>query len=126
HVDTLLRADGLLPEIGFYHRPRSGHAALASDLMEPFRHVVERCALTMLGRGRLKLEDFEHGDRGCRLSARARRLYLAALTDSLLQPVRARGDDAPAPLLDHIRRQNLACRFWLAGRSHAFHAWRMR
>ncbi|RMG57811.1 MAG: CRISPR-associated endonuclease Cas1, partial [Gammaproteobacteria bacterium] len=33
HVDTLLRADGLLPEIGFYHRPRSGHAALASDLM---------------------------------------------------------------------------------------------
>ena len=126
YVDTLLRADGLLPTIGIYHRPRSGHAALASDMMEPFRHVVERCAFSMLQRRRLRPEDFGLSDQGCRLSARARRLYLAALAEALWRPVRARGASETLPVIQHVRRQHLALKFWLTGRTPDFQAWRMR
>ena len=127
YADTLLRADGLLPEYGVYHQPRGGHAALASDMMEPFRHLVERCALAMVQRGRLKVDDFDQcGDQGCRMRAPARRLYLTALCELLLQPVTAIGGGEAMTPLDHLHRQNLALKFWLAGKATAFQAWRMR
>jgi len=127
HVDTLLRAEGLLPEKGFYHQSRSGHAALASDLMEPFRHVVERCALSMVQRGKLGCDDFSmQGKQGCRMSATGRRIYLAALSTALLTPVKASGGGEPLPILDHIHQQILAVKLWVAGKMPRFSAWRMR
>jgi CRISPR/Cas system-associated endonuclease Cas1 len=30
-----------------YHQPHGKHATLASDLMEAFRHIVERLALSL-------------------------------------------------------------------------------
>lgn len=35
-------AAGLSPRLGILHRSRGTHAALASDLQEPFRHLVDR------------------------------------------------------------------------------------
>jgi len=126
YVDTLLRADGLLPEKGFYHQTRSGHAALASDLMEPFRHVVERCALSMIQRDRLTPDDFTVLEgRGCRLSAEARRVYLGALCQALGTEVKSTGG-VSQPVLEHVRSQNMALKMWVAGKSHDFSAWRMR
>jgi len=126
YVDTLLRADGLLPERGFYHQTRSCHAALASDLMEPFRHVVERCALSMIQRDRLTPDDFTMVDgRGCRLSAQARRVYLGALCQALGTEVTSTGGVAQS-VLEHVRSQNMALKMWIAGKSHDFSAWRMR
>jgi CRISPR-associated endonuclease Cas1 len=58
HVETVLRVSGLLPWIGFYHQAHGCHAALASDLMEPFRHLVERTALAAVTRGSIVPEDF--------------------------------------------------------------------
>ena len=45
-IVALTRA-GLAPEIGILHRPRTGHAALASDLQEPFRHLMDRVVLEL-------------------------------------------------------------------------------
>ena len=42
HVETVIRMNGLLPWFGLYHQPHGNHAILASDLMEPFRHLVEQ------------------------------------------------------------------------------------
>lgn len=42
---SAVRAAGLLPSIGFLHAARSGHAALASDLQEPFRALVDRVVI---------------------------------------------------------------------------------
>lgn len=53
-----MRATGLLSWKGFYHQGRGRHAALASDLMEPFRHVVERAALTVIARGEFTPESW--------------------------------------------------------------------
>lgn len=127
HTDTLLRAEGLLPERGFYHRERSGHAALASDLMEPFRHVVERCALSMVQRGKLRVEDFIREDgHGCRLSATARRMYLAALSEAMRVPLKSVNSGESIPLLDHMHSQVQAVKRWVTGASDSFEAWRMR
>ncbi|MBK8233099.1 MAG: CRISPR-associated endonuclease Cas1 [Candidatus Eisenbacteria bacterium] len=40
-----IRLAGLVPTIGFLHAPRSGHATLASDLQEPFRHLMDRAVI---------------------------------------------------------------------------------
>ena len=125
HVDTLLRADGLLPVAGFYHRSHGAHSALASDLMEPFRHLVEREALNMLCGRRLRADDFTVDEQGCRLAAPARRLYLAALSGTLLKPLKGRGGEPLSPL-EHIHSQNVRLKFALVGKAAAFEAWRMR
>lgn len=40
NVYSLLLSQGLNPQVGFLHPPRSGHPALASDLMEEFRALI--------------------------------------------------------------------------------------
>ena len=109
HADSLLRADGLLPEVGFYHQGGGTHAALASDLMEPFRHFVERTALDALLRRRLTPDDFERRDvGGCRLSRDALRRYLAMIGKRLDRPVRALGEERPLELRRQLHNQNLS------------------
>ncbi len=126
YVDSLLRADGLLPVSGFYHRSHGSHSALASDLMEPFRHLVEREALNMLTGKRLMQDDFILDGQACHLSAPARRLFIGSLIEAMLKPLKARGGAEPLSSLEHIHRQNLSLKFALAGKVSAFHAWRMR
>lgn len=41
---TLVR-EGFAPSIGILHRPGPGHAALASDLQEVFRHLMDRVVI---------------------------------------------------------------------------------
>jgi group II intron reverse transcriptase/maturase/CRISPR-associated endonuclease Cas1 len=126
YSDTMLRSAGLLPWQGFYHQGRGRHAALASDLMEPFRHIVEATALTVVNRRQIKAEDFSRSPAGaCIMAAAARRIYLALLIDRFQTPVRALGDPEPATLLEHLHRQARSLRGWINGDS-PFHAWRMR
>lgn len=51
-------AAGLDPQLGFLHAVRPGRAALALDLMEEFRPLAERLALTLINRGQLGPKDF--------------------------------------------------------------------
>lgn len=126
HVETLIRVDGLYPWTGFYHQPHGRHAALASDLMEPFRHVVERVALTLLIRHSLKPEDFTlDPQKGCRLTPAALRTYLKQLHERLDMPLQAVGEAIPMTPLQHMHRQNLRLVDWLRGGSE-FKAWVVR
>ncbi len=49
---------GLDPQLGFLHAVRPGRAALALDLVEEFRPIADRLALTMVNRGQLRATDF--------------------------------------------------------------------
>jgi CRISPR-associated protein Cas1 len=52
-------AVGFDPMMGFYHRPRFGRAALALDLMEPFRPlVVDSAVITAINTRMITPEDF--------------------------------------------------------------------
>jgi len=51
-------AVGLDPQVGFFHRPRSGRPALALDLAEEFRPLVDRFVVGAVRRRQLGLDDF--------------------------------------------------------------------
>lgn len=127
HVDTMLRADGLLPWLGFYHRSHGSHLTLASDLMEPFRHLVERTALTAVTRHRLKPEDFHFdAEDGCRLNPQARKRYLALLSERFDTPITAWQGSEPKKMVYHLHDQNRSLIAWINGQVPDFAAWRMR
>lgn len=53
-------AAGLDPYIGFFHTERSGKPALALDLMEEMRALVDRFTITMINKRQLTEKHFEH------------------------------------------------------------------
>lgn len=53
-----LRHAGLDPRLGFFHVGRGRHAALASDLMEPLRALVDSRVLSLVRRQELAPADF--------------------------------------------------------------------
>ena len=76
---SALEAVGLDPQVGFLHALRPGRAALALDLMEEFRPIVDRLALTLVNRGQLAARDFELREGGAvNLRADARKTVLVA------------------------------------------------
>lgn len=56
---------GLNPRRGFFHAPGGRHAALASDLMEPLRALVDSRVLSLLRRHELAPEDFRMSGGRC-------------------------------------------------------------
>ncbi len=105
-------------------RPLHGrHAVLASDLMEPFRHLVERVALSAVTRGQLKPGDFrDDAQQGCRLTPPALRKYLAMLWERFDPPIPAVGADQPYPVLQQIPPQHRRLPDWIRG-GDEFKAW---
>lgn len=126
YTETMLHVAGMLPWQGVYHQGRGSHAALASDLMEPFRHQIERTAMTMVLRRELRPDDFTRSPAGaCDMDAAARRKYIALLIRRLETPIKAIGDAEPAPVVEHLHRQALSMRRWILGQG-TFTPWRAR
>ena len=57
-------AAGLDPQVGFLHALRPGRAALALDLMEEFRPLADRLALSLVNRLQIKADDFDEREGG--------------------------------------------------------------
>lgn len=57
-VSGAIEAVGLDPQVGFFHRPRSGRPSLALDLVEELRPVVDRFVVRVLRRRELGAPDF--------------------------------------------------------------------
>ena len=118
----LAHAMGLHPRIGFYHKPHGRHAVLASDLMESFRHLVERTACAVLSRNELKQDDFTLDEmRGCRLSPDALKRYLGRLAESFARTTDSMDGESgnfylhmqrQLRSLDRLRRGNEDFRPW--------------
>jgi len=77
---------GLDPDLGFLHSPRWGRPSLALDLMEQWRPVLVDAAVLSLVRGKtVTPADFTlDPDLGCRMSARAKKAFIAAYERRLL------------------------------------------
>jgi len=58
HIATAIQICGLNPEIGWYHSIKFGHLALASDLVEEFRHIIDGLVLYIIHRNIVTKEDF--------------------------------------------------------------------
>ncbi len=67
---TALRSYGLNPRLGFFHHGRGGHCALASDLMEPIRPLIDNLVLNLFKDEEVTVDNFETVDRVCRIKDR--------------------------------------------------------
>ena len=115
-LESILRTNGLFPWQGVYHQPHGKHATLVSDLMEPFRHIVERLALAVVNRHELKPDDFYMTeDNGCYLQKTARNFYLSSLMAKFEE----------TGLFELIHQQNLALIQFIE-QGVSFKAWRVR
>ncbi len=90
-----LRRVGLVDSVGFLHRPHPGHAALASDVMEPFRHLIERLVLRILRQ--LDPRDFDLPDSSREpiwIKSRARRQFTRSFFRDMAREISV-GEDEP-------------------------------
>ena len=79
---SAIEAVGLDPQVGFLHALRPGRAALALDLMEEFRPLADRLALTLINRQQLRAGDFIEREGGAvSLHLDARKAVLVAFQE---------------------------------------------
>ena len=79
-IRSALETTGLDPQVGFFHRIRSGRPSLALDIMEEYRaYITDRVALNLINLQQISREDFEKKETGeIRLSDRARKEAIIA------------------------------------------------
>ncbi len=99
HADSILQSHGFLTWKGYYHQTSSGHAALASDVIESYRHLIERAALTAVNTKIIQLDDFRYEEEQIRLGSEARRKYLVLLEKSFMH------DNANKTPWQHLHEQ---------------------
>ncbi len=78
-VRSALECTGLDPAVGFLHRDRPGRPGLALDLMEEFRPMADRLALSLVNLGQLQGNDFTISEAGgVRMKDDARKTLLVS------------------------------------------------
>jgi len=87
HITTALQICALNPAVGWYHEPRANYMALACDVQEEFRYLVDGLVLYLLNRNKVTPEDFEF-DQSSRfpvlMSNSFRKLFLSLLEERLM------------------------------------------
>ncbi len=104
-------AAGLDPQVGYLHVLRPGRAALALDLMEEFRPLADRLALTLINRLQVTAEAFDEREGGAvMLTADARKTVVLAFQErkqeSLVHPLFA--ESVPLGLAPLVQARLLA------------------
>jgi CRISP-associated protein Cas1 len=102
---------GLDPQIGYLHVLRPGRAALALDLMEEFRPVADRLALTLVNRLQIGIDGFVEREGGAvMLQGDARKAVVVAFQerkrDELTHPLLA--EAVPLGLVPLVQARLLA------------------
>ena len=108
---TAVEGVGLDAQLGFLHAVRPGRPALALDLMEEFRPLADRLALTLINRGQLTEKDFEPRPGGAvYLAETGRKTVLAAYQQRKQEEVSHALLQQPVPvgLLPHVQARLLA------------------
>ncbi len=108
---SAVEASGLDPQVGFLHVLRPGRAALALDLMEEFRFLADRLALTLINRQQISEQDFTEREGGAvLLEGNARKAVLVAYQErkqeTLTHPLLT--EPVTVGLLPHIQARLLA------------------
>ena len=78
-VISFLYARGLNPYIGFVHALRSGHPALASDIIEEFRNIIDSMVVQIINKKILTGKDFYYAKEPgtpCFLTNEARKSFI--------------------------------------------------
>jgi CRISP-associated protein Cas1 len=78
-VRSALESVGLDPAVGYLHRDRPGRPGLALDIMEEFRPMIDRLAISLVNLGQLQGKDFTISESGAiRMTDAARKTVLVS------------------------------------------------
>ncbi len=104
-------AAGLDPQVGYLHALRPGRAALALDLLEEFRPLADRLALTLVNRLQLDTNSFVEREGGAVLLAEQARksvvvAYQERKQDEILHPLLS--EKVPLGLVPLVQARLLA------------------
>jgi len=117
-IDSINRVVGLYPWQGAFHQNKGRHKTLSSDLMEPYRYIVERVVITLINRAQIKPDDFSQTDKGCQMSSEARKTLL----NELLVQLTRHSASSPS-ILDSMKEQALSLAL-SCKTGQSFRAWR--
>lgn len=110
NVLSLLVLERLNPAIGVLHSDKLGHAALASDMMEPFRAaIVDRVVWTLCLNEGLEMEEFKYDPTtgACLLSDKIRKQFIRRLDQKFAAKIT---DGASGSSMNYRRRIQLEIR----------------
>jgi CRISPR-associated endonuclease Cas1 len=97
-LSVALMENGLNPRKGFFHKSRGRHNALASDLMEELRHVIDRIVLALIHLKEIQEKDFSmteyNGRVTCRMNGPAFRKYIQKY-EAVMMSTFSYGRDTP-------------------------------
>lgn len=111
--------EGLHERIGFLHQDRPGHASLASDLQEPFRHLVDREVIAILDEW--TMADFKYDEEGrSRLSSTMLQQVMARFEVLLDLRVSTQAQESSVSYRQQIRVQARSLRRYLSGETDLF------
>jgi len=117
HIGTALIAEGLHPRIGLYHKEKGAYHALACDLQEELRFLVDSLVWALISRRQVKPSDFLAGREGSTilLERSFRRRFIDGFQRRLLDAFTPEGESEPLSYLDFIARQARQVRALVTG-----------
>jgi len=129
HVATALITVGLNPRLGLFHRPRGAFFALAADLQEEYRYLVDALVWAKISRREVKPEQFRRGADPrfpCLLGPELRRRFIEWFEMRLLDTFTPPGAAAPISYRAHMDAQARQLRELAIGRVEGYHPHRVR
>lgn len=126
HLLALVELQGLDPYLGCLHASDPGHAALVSDLIEPFRApIVDALVLNLINnRQMLADEHFTYRRGGCYLNEAGRTRFLTAFHEHLGES--GQGNDPGSPRWDLLLKQVRAYRSFVNRPDYTYTPYRIR
>lgn len=128
HAATALGVAGLNPRLGLFHKPRGTHQALASDLVEEFRHLIDSAVWAMIQRREVKPADFvrpaDEGQ-GTFMTDDFRKAFITAVERRILT-VFSPGGSATMTYRAFLDRQAAQLARYVSGKSPRYEPLRLR
>lgn len=98
HMSGQLQMHGLDPYLGFFHEPKRGHAALASDMIEEWRcPVVDTLVLRLVNTRQVTPADFAIKKKSCSMSQASLQTFAEAF-EARMQKFKTVAMDATDPV----------------------------
>ncbi|MCX7858219.1 MAG: CRISPR-associated endonuclease Cas1 [Deltaproteobacteria bacterium] len=96
-IASAFKTKGINPRIGFFHKGRGAHYALASDFLEEMRHIAERIVLALVHNGEITKNDFSKVKRKdveiIRLNGEGFRKFLKRFERTMSEKASYHGDE---------------------------------
>jgi len=111
HISTALQMRGLNPKIGWFHECRPDYHALACDIQEEFRHIIDSLVLYLLHRNMVSPDCFvinnekEQGGLPCVMQKEFRKVFLGHLEERLLTEFIPEGGESPVSYREFFLQQ---------------------